>query len=182
MKTTVICLFISMFLSILVPAPAAWGKCKYEVDEPDVQETKVFIIGRGFNTGLSGHMGRSGDMFYLRGRYVSSFAGVPVFDHSTPMTLTFADGSSITLPILEGAEGKLDYHPMLANNREAMPVFLVTGEHLQKIKAGNIKTLDVRRIDKGKLGTKHYKLAKRFSRNFAAAAVCVSGSQAIGAG
>jgi len=152
----------------------AWGDCKYEINEPDVQETKVFIIGRGFNTGLSGHMGRDGDLYYLRGRFVSSYAGVPMFDHSTPLTLTFADGSTITLPILEGAEGKLDYHPMLANNQEAMPVYLVSPEHLDKIKGGDIRHLEVLRIDKGKLGSKRYKLARRFSRNFAAAAHCVT--------
>jgi len=63
---------------------AVYGACKFEVDEPAVKETKVFVIARGWNTGLSGHVGWNNGRFYLRGRYFTSYAATPSFDHRTP--------------------------------------------------------------------------------------------------
>ena len=157
-------------------AAALHSACKFEVNEASVKETKVFVMARGWNTGLSGHMGWNDGRFYLRGRYFTSYAATPSFDHRTPLELLFADGSSITLPVLEGAAGKLDYHPMLANNREAVPVFALDPQQLQKIQHGTVTGVHLQRIDKQEVGSKRYKVSKRTARKMSEAAQCVDES------
>jgi len=160
-------------LAALGSTVQAKDRCRYEIDDPKVQETKSFLMGRGFNTGLLGHIGRNGDLYYLRGRYFSSYAATPSFDHTTPMELSFADGSQMQLPVLEGAVGKLDYHPMLANNREAKPIFAIDDEQFAKLMNGTITAVTINRIDKSEVGAKNYKLGKRAARKIASAARCV---------
>jgi hypothetical protein len=155
---------------------AVHSACKFEVNEPSVKETKVFVIARGWNTGLSGHIGWNDGRFYLRGRYFTSYAATPSFDHRTPLEFLFADGSSMTLPVLEGAAGKLDYHPMLANNREAVPIFAIDAQQIQKIQQEAVVGVHLQRIDKQQVGSKNYKVSKRTARKIAEAAQCIEDS------
>jgi len=148
--------------------------CRFEVAEPELKESAMIVIGRGFNTGFSGHLGRRGDRYYLRGRYFSSFAATPSFDERTPLAFGFADGTLITLPLQEAATGRLDWHPMLANNRDTQPIFAVSAEHLARLAEGDLTEVHVRRLDKGTVGSKHYKVRQRFAKQIAAAARCLS--------
>lgn len=158
---------------LLFLSGTAAGACRFEVDEIDVRETRVFVIARGFNTGLSGHFGRNKDQYYLRGRYFSQFAATPSFDIRTPLEFTFADETTMTLPVLEGAAGKLDFNPMLANNRETLPVFAIEAEQLRRIGQDQVVAVQVLRVDKGEVGAKYYKVAKGAARKMAEAAECV---------
>lgn len=164
-------------LLLLLPAMAS-ADCKYDVNEADLRETRMFVFARGFNTGMSGHFGENSERLYLRGRYFSQFAATPSFDSRTPLTLTFEDGSTMTLPVLEGAAGELDWNPMLANNRETLPVFALESAQLDKIQRERIVAVEVLRVDKGEVGAKHYKVRKGAARKIAQAAGCIAGAVA----
>jgi len=75
--------------------------------------------------------------------------------------------------VLEGAAGKLDYHPMLANNREAVPVFAMDEAQAEKIQQGAVVSVHLQRVDKQVVGSKHYKVSKRAARKLAEAVQCV---------